>query len=219
MVRESGSGRITFFVIVLAAVLGLGVVTGHLELPSFGNKQKALMQTAEYKETCHGLPLLPVEERVQALKDDYDVDHKLMCITKKSYLRNQRLLAKWQGEHSSNPQAPIEVNENTPPIILPPPPKVEANTAAEAELANVIGIRPGVAAKIVEERQKGPFKDWNNLTDRMNPITRVMGPRGDIDTGASFGGLVVNGKSLPDGEPNANRAVLELMLPPYGFGR
>jgi competence protein ComEA len=43
----------------------------------------------------------------------------------------------------------------------------DANTATQAELDAVKGIGPATAAKIVEERKNGAFKDWPDLVARV----------------------------------------------------
>ncbi len=47
---------------------------------------------------------------------------------------------------------------------------VDVNKASAAELDGIKGIGPGVSAKILEERKKGNFKDWNDLIDRVKGI-------------------------------------------------
>lgn len=64
---------------------------------------------------------------------------------------------------------------------------VDINQASVADLDGIKGIGPAVSSRILDERQKGPFKNWNDF------ITRVKG----IGTGnaAQFSseGLVING--------------------------
>ena len=47
---------------------------------------------------------------------------------------------------------------------------VEVNKATAAELDSIKGIGPSVSAKILDERKKGNFKDWNDLIDRVKGI-------------------------------------------------
>lgn len=64
---------------------------------------------------------------------------------------------------------------------------VDANRASQSELESVKGIGPGMATKILAERKKGHFKDWNDLVDRIHGV----GP----GNAAKFStqGLTVNG--------------------------
>jgi competence protein ComEA len=66
---------------------------------------------------------------------------------------------------------------------------VEVNKATAAELDALKGIGPGISSRIVDERKKGDFKDWNDF------ISRVKGV-GEVTAGKfSAEGLTVNGGS------------------------
>jgi competence protein ComEA len=47
---------------------------------------------------------------------------------------------------------------------------VDVNKATVADLDSIKGIGPGTSAKIMEARQKSPFKDWNDLISRVPGI-------------------------------------------------
>ena len=47
---------------------------------------------------------------------------------------------------------------------------VDVNKATSAELDGIKGIGPVVSGKILAERKKGEFKDWNDLITRVNGI-------------------------------------------------
>ena len=67
----------------------------------------------------------------------------------------------------------------------------DANKATEAELTQIKGIGPAIAARIVQAREKSQFKSWDDLISRVNGIA---------DTSAqkfSEAGLTVNGQPLP----------------------
>src|SRR5438477_783930 len=66
----------------------------------------------------------------------------------------------------------------------------DANTASQAELDAVKGIGPATAAKIVEERKNGAFKDWPDL------VARVKGIGDKNAAKMSEGGLTVNGAAM-----------------------
>ncbi|MES2889532.1 MAG: helix-hairpin-helix domain-containing protein [Pseudomonadota bacterium] len=64
---------------------------------------------------------------------------------------------------------------------------VDVNKASQSELEGVKGIGPGMSVKILAERKKGHFRDWNDLVDRIPGV----GP----GNAAKFStqGLTVNG--------------------------
>ena len=47
---------------------------------------------------------------------------------------------------------------------------VDVNKATAAELDSVKGIGPAISAKIIDERKKGNFKDWNDLIERVKGV-------------------------------------------------
>ncbi len=56
-----------------------------------------------------------------------------------------------------------------------------------ADLDGIKGIGPGISAKILDERKKGNFKDWNDL------VERVKGIREGNAAKFSAEGVTVNG--------------------------
>jgi competence protein ComEA len=68
---------------------------------------------------------------------------------------------------------------------------VDVNRADAAALDGVKGVGPGIASKILEERQKGGrFKDWNDLISRVSGIGEASAAK------LSEGGLRVNGRTF-----------------------
>lgn len=65
---------------------------------------------------------------------------------------------------------------------------VDVNQASEAELNSIHGIGPGLSERILAERDKGEFKDWGDL------IERVKGIGEKTATKFSSGGMTVQGK-------------------------
>ncbi len=65
---------------------------------------------------------------------------------------------------------------------------VDVNLASEAELNSIHGIGPGLSERILAERDKGEFKDWADL------IERVKGIGEKTATKFSSGGMTVQGK-------------------------
>ncbi|BEU96949.1 hypothetical protein ACDW_26540 [Acidovorax sp. DW039] len=72
---------------------------------------------------------------------------------------------------------------------------VEVNQANEAELNSILGIGPGLSEKILNERARGPFKDWQDL------MQRVKGIRARTASKFSDGGLTVQGSPFQTKAP------------------
>lgn len=70
---------------------------------------------------------------------------------------------------------------------------IDVNKASQAELESISGIGPSMSTKMVDERKKGAFKDWTDLT------TRVKGIGNGNSKKYSAGGLTVNGSAY-DGQ-------------------
>ena len=47
---------------------------------------------------------------------------------------------------------------------------VDVNKATAAELDGIKGIGPSISAKILDERKKGNFKDWNDFIERVKGV-------------------------------------------------
>ncbi len=67
---------------------------------------------------------------------------------------------------------------------------VDVNKASAAELDGIKGIGPAISSKIMAERKKGNFKDWNDF------ITRVSGIGEKNAVAFSAGGLTVGGAAF-----------------------
>jgi competence protein ComEA len=67
---------------------------------------------------------------------------------------------------------------------------VDVNKASLAELEAVKGIGPVAAAKILDERKKGSFKDWGDVMQRVRGIKEAKAAR------LSEAGLTVNGEAF-----------------------
>lgn len=64
---------------------------------------------------------------------------------------------------------------------------VDVNKATAAELDGIKGIGPGISGKILEERKKGNFKDWNDFIERVKGVGEGNAAK------FSAGGLTVGG--------------------------
>ncbi len=72
---------------------------------------------------------------------------------------------------------------------------VDVNKATAAELDGVKGIGPAISAKILDERKKGNFKDWNDF------VARVKGVGEKSAAKLSADGLTVNGSGFQGAAP------------------
>lgn len=66
---------------------------------------------------------------------------------------------------------------------------VDANQASAADLDGIKGIGPGISGKILDERKKGAFKDWNDF------IARVHGLGEKNAAKFSAQGMTINGSA------------------------
>lgn len=73
----------------------------------------------------------------------------------------------------------------------------DVNKADAAELQTVRGIGASTAGKILDERKKGDFKDWNDLVERVPGV----GPKSAARLSAQ--GLTVNGAAYSGAAPDA----------------
>jgi competence protein ComEA len=67
---------------------------------------------------------------------------------------------------------------------------VDANKATQAELEAIKGIGPAIATKILDERKKGSFKDWNDMVERVKGVGEGNAAKFSTE------GLTVNGAAF-----------------------
>lgn len=67
----------------------------------------------------------------------------------------------------------------------------DVNQASQAELESLPGIGPAASGRILEERQKRPFKDWADLIGRVKGLGPASAAR------LSAAGLTVEGMGYP----------------------
>lgn len=80
---------------------------------------------------------------------------------------------------------------------------VDVNTASAADLDSVKGIGTGMSTRILDERKKAKFKDWEDL------ISRVKGIGAKNAAKFSASGLTVNGATYagtPAGKDGKGKA-------------
>jgi len=67
---------------------------------------------------------------------------------------------------------------------------VDVNKAGAAELDSVKGIGPAISTKILDERKKGNFKDWNDFIERVKGVGEGNAAKFSAE------GLTVNGSAF-----------------------
>lgn len=77
---------------------------------------------------------------------------------------------------------------------------VDVNRATRAELEAVRGLGPGIVGSILDERQKGPYRDWRDFVSRVKGIREATAAKLSA-AGLTVGGLafagVATGASVP----------------------
>lgn len=74
---------------------------------------------------------------------------------------------------------------------------VDVNKATQADLDGIKGIGPGIAGKILEERKKGHFKDWNDFIERVKGVGESNAAKFSAE------GMTINGASFKGAAPVA----------------
>lgn len=69
---------------------------------------------------------------------------------------------------------------------------VDINKATAAELNSIKGVGPAISAKIVDERAKGTFKDWNDFIARVKGVGEVNAAKFSAE-GLTVGGAGYKG--------------------------
>jgi competence protein ComEA len=87
---------------------------------------------------------------------------------------------------------------------------VDVNKATAADLDGIKGIGPGISAKILDERKKGNFKDWNDLVERVKGIgegnAAKFSAEGMTVNGAGFKGAAAAPTAKKEDKPTAAAA-------------
>lgn len=77
-------------------------------------------------------------------------------------------------------------------VAFASPGAVDVNKASQAELETVKGIGPGLSGRILEARHAAPFKNWDDLVERvggMGPGSATkLSKAGLTVAGANYGG-------------------------------
>ena len=84
---------------------------------------------------------------------------------------------------------------------------VDVNKASAADLDSIKGIGPGISTKILDERKKGNFKDWNDFIERVKGVgegnAAKFSAEGMTVGGASFKGVAAAPAAKKDEKPAA----------------
>jgi competence protein ComEA len=72
---------------------------------------------------------------------------------------------------------------------------VDVNKATAAELDGIKGIGPAISTKILDERKKGNFKDWNDFIGRVKGVGKGNAAKFSAE------GLTVNGDGFKGATP------------------
>ena len=77
---------------------------------------------------------------------------------------------------------------------------VDVNKATAAELDGIKGIGPGISTKILDERKKGNFKDWNDFIGRVKGVGETNAAKFSAE------GMTVGGAGYKGAAPAAPAA-------------
>lgn len=84
---------------------------------------------------------------------------------------------------------------------------VDVNKASAADLDGVKGIGPAISTKIIDERKKGNFKDWNDFIERVKGVgegnAAKFSAEGLTVNGAGFKGAAATPAAKKDEKPAA----------------
>ena len=84
---------------------------------------------------------------------------------------------------------------------------VDANKATQAELEAVKGIGPAIAGKILDERKKGAFKNWDDMVERVKGVgegnAAKFSAAGLTVAGAAYSGAPAAAPAKKDDKPAA----------------
>ena len=84
---------------------------------------------------------------------------------------------------------------------------VDANKATQAELEAIKGIGPAIAGKILDERKKGAFKNWDDMVERVKGVgegnAAKFSAAGLTVGGAAYSGAPAAAPAKKDDKPAA----------------
>ncbi|MGA0572390.1 ComEA family DNA-binding protein [Variovorax sp. VNK109] len=80
----------------------------------------------------------------------------------------------------------------------------DVNKASAAELDSVKGIGPSLSTRILDERKKGEFKNWDDFMQRMKGVKDARAAK------LSAEGLTVNGEAFKGAGKPAGKAAAKV---------
>lgn len=83
---------------------------------------------------------------------------------------------------------------------------VDLNKAGPAELDSIKGIGPAMSVKILDERKKGSFKDWNDFIDRVKGVGQANAVKFS-KAGLTVGGMAYKVGAAPLPTPASVAAI------------
>lgn len=84
---------------------------------------------------------------------------------------------------------------------------VDVNKASASDLETVKGIGPAISGKILDERKKAPFKDWQDMIERVKGVGEGNAAKFSAE------GLTVNGVTFKGAAPTAKTEAPKLATP------
>ncbi len=97
---------------------------------------------------------------------------------------------------------------------------VDVNKATAADLDGIKGIGPAISGKIIEERKKGNFKDWNDFIERVKGVgegnAAKFSSEGLTVNGAAFAGAPAAKKDDKKAKTDSKAKVSEEKTAPKG---
>lgn len=81
---------------------------------------------------------------------------------------------------------------------------VDVNKATAAELDGIKGIGPGISTKILDERKKGNFKDWNDFIERVKGVGEGNAAKFSAE-GMTVGGAGYKGVTAAPAAPSVKK--------------
>jgi competence protein ComEA len=89
---------------------------------------------------------------------------------------------------------------------------VDANKATQAELEAIKGIGPVIAGKILDERKKGSFKDWDDMIERVKGVGEGNAAKFSAE-GLTVGGATYKGAAPKKDDKPAAKATTATTSP------
>jgi competence protein ComEA len=81
---------------------------------------------------------------------------------------------------------------------------MDVNKATEAELDSINGIGPALSSKILDQRTKGNFKDWNDFISRVKGMGQKNAAKFSSQ-GLTVDGAAFKGAAAPAAKPATSK--------------